>query len=251
MDGTQPLVSPLRNIVKDKWTRTIGLVSLVSLALGSFNDTMEALEKIYNISLSQLTDIPSRNKLSKIYIRASASVLDENFGAPVYIKRSSSDEIIKYYLDDNYLLSAITSDDAIVAYLVFPSLGYEPNTVEHAGQEDLFKQSFSTIESINEVRASYARTGNYYMEENNGGQFGFLYSSVSGFSEFLSPMDSNEKKLLSDVVDAQMFEDKLVESVESFRENMTPNFFGYTTLGLASLEEAVLSITEYKLILKI
>ncbi|MDB1124185.1 ETEC_3214 domain-containing protein [Vibrio algarum] len=241
----------MRSVVKDKWTRTIGLVSLVSIALGGFNDTMEALEKIYNISLSQLTDIPSRNKLSKIYIRASESVLDENFGAPVYIKRSSSDEIIKYYLDDNYLLSSITKDDAIVAYLVFPSQGYEPDTVEHAGQENLFGQPFSKIESINEVRASFARTGNYYIEENNGGQFGFLYSSVSGYSEFLNPMTAQEQKLLSDVVDAQMFEDKLVESVESFRKNMSPNFFGYTTLGLASLEEAILSISEYKLIHKI
>ena len=207
--------------------RTIGLVSVISIALGGFNDSFDALEKMFDFGLSQMTDIPSHRKLDKIYIRSSAEVLDETFGAPVYIKRATTDDVIKYYQDDNFILSAITRDNAIVAYLVFPDEGFAPETLEHAGGSAFFSQTFSSIESVNEIRASFARTGNYYIEENNGGEFGYLYSSISGSSEFISPMSQENRKLLSEVVDALTMDENIVESVQSLRSNAKPNFYGY------------------------
>lgn len=230
--------------------RTIGLVSVISIALGGFNDSFDAIEKMVDFGLSQMTDIPSHRKLDKIYIRSSAEILDQTFGAPVYIKRASTDDVIKYYQDDNFILSAITRDNAIVAYLVFPDKGFEPETLEHAGGSELFSQPFRSIESVNEVRASFARTGNYYIEENNGGEFGYLYSSISGSSEFISPMSQENRKLLSEVVDALTMDENVVESVQSLRANAKPNFYGYSTLGLGALEEAILSNIEYHLINK-
>lgn len=231
--------------------RTIGLVSVISIALGGFNDSFDALEKMFDFGLSQMTDIPSHRKLDKIYIRSSAETLDQTFGAPVYIKRATTDDVIKYYQDDNFILSAITRDNAIVAYLVFPNEGFAPETLEHAGGSDFFSHSFSAIESVNEVRASFARTGNYYIEENNGGEFGYLYSSISGVSEFISPMSQDNKKLLSEVVDAFTMDENIVDTVQSLRMNAKPNFYGYSTLGVGALEEAILSNTEYRLINKI
>ena len=231
--------------------RTIGLVSVISIALGGFNDSFDALEKMFDFGLSQMTDIPSHRKLDKIYIRSSAETLDQTFGAPVYIKRASTDDVIKYYQDDNFILSAITRDNAIVAYLVFPNEGFAPETLEHAGGSEFFSQTFSSIESVNEIRASFAKTGNYYIEENNGGEFGYLYSSISGASEFISPMSQENRKLLSEVVDALTMDDNIVESVQSLRKNAKPNFYGYSTLGVGALEEAILSNTEYRLIHKI
>ena len=231
--------------------RTIALVSVISIALGGFNDSFDALEKMFDFGLSQMTDIPSHRKLDKIYIRSSAEILDQTFGAPVYIKRATTDDVIKYYQDDNFILSAITRDNAIVAYLVFPNEGFAPETLEHAGGSEFFAQTFSSIESVNEIRASFARTGSYYIEENNGGEFGYLYSSISGASEFISPMSQENRKLLSEVVDALTMDENVVESVQSLRSNAKPNFYGYSTLGVGALEEAILSNTEYRLIHKI
>ena len=236
---------------KGNLARTIGLLSVVSIALGGFNDSFDALEKMFDFGLSQMTDIPSHRKLERIYIRSSAEALDQTFGAPVYIKRASTNDVIKYYQDDNFILSAITRDNAIVAYLVFPNEGFAPETLEHAGGSEFFSQTFSSIESVNEIRASFARTGNYYIEENNGGEFGYLYSSISGASEFISPMSQDNRKLLSEVVDALTMDENIVESVQSLRSNAKPNFYGYSTLGVGALEEAVLSNTEYRLIHKI
>lgn len=56
--------------------RTIGLVSVISIALGGFNDSFDALEKMFDFGLSQMTDIPSHRKLERIYIRSSAEALD-------------------------------------------------------------------------------------------------------------------------------------------------------------------------------
>ncbi|MEZ8879445.1 ETEC_3214 domain-containing protein [Vibrio lentus] len=235
---------------KGGMARTIGLVSVISIALGGFNDSFDALEKMFDFGLSQMTDIPSHRKLDKIYIRSSAETLDQTFGAPVYIKRASTDDIIKYYQDDNFILSAIVRDNAIVAYLVFPDKGFEPETLEHAGGSEFFSQPFSSIESVNEARASFARTGNYYIEENHGGEFGYLYSSISGSSEFTSPMSHENTKLLSEMVDALTMDKSIVESVHSLRTNAKPNFYGYSTLGVGALEEAILSNTEYRLINK-
>ncbi|WP_117235252.1 ETEC_3214 domain-containing protein [Vibrio maerlii] len=233
------------------WAKTIGLASVVSIALGGFNDSFDAIEKIVDFGLSQMTDIPSHKKLDKIYIRSSADILDETFGAPVYIKRSSNDDVIKYYQDDNFILSAISRDDAIVAYLVFPNEGFAPETLEHAGGTEFFDNHFNAIESVNEIRASYARTGNYYIEENNGGEFGFLYASISGVSEFISPMSDGTQKLLAGVTDALMLDENVAESVQSLRLHTKPNFYGYSTLGIGALEDAILSNTEYRLINKI
>ncbi len=230
--------------------RTIGLVSVISIALGGFNDSFDALEKMFDFGLSQMTDIPSHRKLERIYIRSSAEALDQTFGAPVYIKRSTGDDVIKYYKDDNFILSSITRDNAIVAYLVFPDEGFTPETLEHAGGSEFFNQPFNAIESVNEIRASFARTGNYYIEENNGGEFGYLYSSISGASEFITPLTKNNRKLLSEVVDSLTMDEHVVKSVQSLRLNTKPNFYGYSTLGVGALEEAILSNTEYRLIHK-
>ncbi|UPR48530.1 hypothetical protein ITG13_04900 [Vibrio cyclitrophicus] len=230
--------------------RTIGLVSVISIALGGFNDSFDALEKMFDFGLSQMTDIPSHRKLDKIYIRSSAETLDQTFGAPVYIKRATTNDVIKYYQDDNFILSAITRDNAIVAYLVFPNEGFAPETLEHAGGSDFFSHSFSAIESVNEIRASFARTGNYYIEENNGGEFGYLYSSISGVSEFVSPMTKESKALLAEVVDSLTMDEYVAENVGALRMSTIPNFYGYSTLGVGALEEAILSNTEYRLIHK-
>lgn len=235
---------------KGNLARTIGLLSVVSIALGGFNDSFDAIEKMVDFGLSQMTDIPSHKKLEKVYIRSSAEILDQTFGAPVYIKRSSGDDVIKYYKDDNFILSSITRDNAIVAYLVFPDEGFAPETLEHAGGTEFFNQPFNAIESVNEIRASFSRTGNYYIEENNGGEFGYLYSSISGASEFIAPMTKNNRKLLSDVVDSLTMDEHIVKSVQSLRLNAKPNFYGYSTLGVGALEEAILSNTEYRLIHK-
>ncbi|MDD1823053.1 hypothetical protein LRP52_12700 [Photobacterium sp. ZSDE20] len=230
--------------------RTIGLVSVISIALGGFNDSFDALEKMFDFGLSQMTDIPSHRKLDKIYIRSSAETLDQTFGAPVYIKRATTNDVIKYYQDDNFILSAITRDNAIVAYLVFPNEGFAPETLEHAGGSDFFSHTFSAIESVNEIRASFARTGNYYIEENNGGEFGYLYSSISGVSEFVSPMTEKSKTLLAEVVDSLTMDENVAENVGALRMSTSPNFYGYSTLGVGALEEAILSNTEYRLIRK-
>lgn len=232
------------------WARAIGLASVVSIALGGFNDSFDAINKMVNFGLSQMTDIPSHNKLDKIYIRSSAQVLDQTFGAPVYIKRSSTGDVIQYYQDDNFVLSAIARDNAIVAYLVFPNDGFKPETIEHAGGAQLFDRNINAIESVNEVRAAYARTGSYYIEENNGGEFAFLYSSISGVSEFLSPIAPSNQTRLSAVADALMLDDNLAQAVQSFRSTVKPNFFGYSTLGIGVLEDAILSNSEYRLINK-
>lgn len=230
--------------------RTIGLVSVISIALGGFNDSFDALEKMFDFGLSQMTDIPSHRKLERIYIRSSAEALDQTFGAPVYIKRSSSDDVIKYYQDNNFILSAITRDNAIVAYLVFPDEGFVPETQEHTGGSAFFNQPFNAIESVNEIRASFARTGNYYIEENNGGEFGYLYSSISGVSEFITPMTKGNRNLLAAVVDSLTMDEDVVSSVQSLRLSAKPNFYGYSTLGVDALEEAILTNTEYRLIHK-
>ncbi|GAM58727.1 putative orphan protein [Vibrio ishigakensis] len=239
-----------KNIWSGGWARTIGLASIVSIALGGFNDSVDAIEKMADFGLSQLTDIPSHKKLNKIYIRSSSEVLDQTFGAPVYIKRSSEGDVIKYYQDENFVISAISRDNAIVAYLVFPSEGFLPETIEHAGGVSFFDEYFEAIESVSDARASYARTGNYYIEENNGGEFGFLYSSISGVSEFTSPMDSTSRQLLSSVADAFMLDENITESIQALRSKVKPNFFGYSTLGINSLEDGILSNTEYRLINK-
>lgn len=87
-------VKPPAQSIKEQWGKVIALVSIVAIALGSFNDSMDALEKIYDFSLAQFTDIPSQDKLDKVYVRASASVLDETLGAPVYLKRSGAGDTI-------------------------------------------------------------------------------------------------------------------------------------------------------------
>lgn len=204
---------------------------------------------MFDFGLSQMTDIPSHRKLDKIYIRSSAETLDQTFGAPVYIKRATTNDVIKYYQDDNFILSAITRDNAIVAYLVFPNEGFAPETLEHAGGSDFFSHSLVLLRVLMRS-ASFARTGNYYIEENNGGEFGYLYSSISGVSEFVSPMTKESKALLAEVVDSLTMDENVAENVGALRMSTIPNFYGYSTLGVGALEEAILSNTEYRLIHK-
>ncbi|MCZ8485932.1 hypothetical protein O9993_11150 [Vibrio lentus] len=54
--------------------RTIGLVSVISIALGGFNaDSFDGLEKDVRLWPSQMTDIPSHRKAREnIYIRSSS-----------------------------------------------------------------------------------------------------------------------------------------------------------------------------------
>ncbi len=244
----EPVTSRTRLTLKEQWGKLIALVSLVAIALGSFNDSMDALEKIYDFSLSQFTDIPSQDKLSQIYIRGSSGVLDETFGAPIYIKRSSAGDTIKYYRDDRFILSAVVKDEAIAAYLVFPLAGFAPDTSLSAGGEQLLNRPFSAQENVTDLRASLSRSISYYVEENTDGVFGNLYTSISGFSEFEQELAPQQRTLLTRLVDNLMLGEGIVEAAQDLRENFTPNFYGYNRLSLVDIEDAILTKSEFRLI---
>ncbi|WP_418641500.1 ETEC_3214 domain-containing protein [Vibrio chaetopteri] len=237
-----------RHSIKDQWTKLVAVASLVAIALGSFNDSVDALEKIYQFSLSQFTDIPSQSKLEKVYVRASSNVLDEVMGAPVYIKRSSSGAIIKYYQDSRFILSAITQDESIAAFLVFPVDNFQPDTTKSSGGSQLLNRSFSAQEDVSDLRSNLSRIATYYVEENAGGEFGNLYASVSGFSQFEEDLGANTRNDLDRLVDGMMLGEDVSVVAQKLRQDLVPNFFGYSTLALYELEEAILSMSEYQLI---
>lgn len=236
--------------VKSKWPAMIATVSLVSIALGQFNDTMDAVERIYNFGYSTLTDQPSRNKLAALYINASEHVLENEFGAPVYLKHTYNGKQIRYYQDRRFLLSAMVDEGAVVALLVFPIGDFKPDTFEHAGGEDYLYQSFSQVEEVNSSRALLSRAASYYIEENSGGRFSLLYHSIGGYSEFLSPMNEQQKQVLSTLTQMQILgqEELVPKALQQLRQVLVPNFYGYSTLPLDELEEAILTNTEYQLI---
>ena len=240
----------LNNEVKHKWAKIIAFFSIVAIAFGGLNDTIDAVDKIYNITLSQFTDIPSRNKLSKIYIRASEKLLDDTFGAPVYLKKTSSGDFIKYYKDKRFILSSVTRDGAIVAFLVFPKNKFIPNTSEHAGGEELLLIPLSSKESVIDIRVNASRSVSYYIEENPMGEFSNLYSSIAGYSEFLMPLDQDKQKSFYQLSEALVIGTDVSELVVNLRNNITPNFYGYSIEGLNNLESAILTLTEYRLMMK-
>ncbi|KQH83632.1 hypothetical protein AMR76_21725 [Vibrio furnissii] len=234
--------------LKEQWGRLIALVSLVAIALGSFNDSTDALEKIYDFSLAQFTDIPSQDKLNSVYVRASASVLDEHLGAPVYIKRSGAGDVIKYYQDSRFVLSAVIQDEAIAAYLVFPTQGFVPDTSKSAGGQDLLSTPFSAQEGVTDLRAALSRMITYYIEENTAGDFSNLYTSVSGYSEFENSLTEQQRAQFTTLTDELMMGEDVTQSAQALRRTLTPNFYGYSTLGLSALEDAILTKSEFRLI---
>ncbi|WP_420899131.1 ETEC_3214 domain-containing protein [Photobacterium kishitanii] len=239
-----------QNNIKHKWAKIIAFFSIVAIAFGGLNDTIDAVDKIYNITLSQFTDIPSHNKLSKIYVRAPEELLDDTFGAPSYIKKTTSGDFIKYYKDKRFILSSVTRDGAIVAFLVFPKNNFIPNTSEHAGGDNLLFTPFSSKESVTDIRVNASRSVSYYIEENPVGEFSNLYSSIAGYSEFLMPLDQEKQKLFYRLSEALVIGDNVSELVVNLRNKVIPNFYGYSIERLNDLESAILTLTEYRLMMK-
>ncbi|MFA0415000.1 ETEC_3214 domain-containing protein [Vibrio renipiscarius] len=237
----------IRDKVREKWAKTITFVSIVVIALGGINDSWDAVEKMSNFTLSQFTDIPSHNKLEHIYIRSSKAVLEEHFGAPVYIKEDVNGRSIEYYSDKRFILSAVTQDNAIVAFLVFPKQGFKPNTSEHSGGNALLEVPFNHL-SVNDVRVNDSPSVTYYLEANLGGEFSRLYQSVSGFSETLGPLDSETRNMLKKISDRLIMGKNSDKEIINLRESIVPNFYGYSILGIGVLENAILTLTEFRLI---
>ena len=175
----------------------IGAVCAISI--GQFNDTIDMVQKGSEALFSTFSDTPSNNRLSNIYIRASSDVLDETFGAPVYTKYSDGKTAIKYYKDDNFLLSAVTSNGIIDAYLVFPEAGFVPATEEHAGGENYLNEHFSDSTTPVTAISNLARSGNYYIESSDGGRYQLLYTSVGGYSEYLSSLTGEQTIKLAQI----------------------------------------------------
>ncbi|WP_185067006.1 ETEC_3214 domain-containing protein [Vibrio ponticus] len=238
----------IREKVREKWAKTIAFVSIVVIALGGINDSWDAVEKMSNFALSQFTDIPSHNKLEHIYIRSSKAVLEEHFGAPVYIKEDVKGRSIEYYDDKRFILSAVTQDNAIVAFLVFPKEGFTPNTNEHSSGNALLDVTFSNNIGVNDVRVNYSPSVSYYIESNSGGEFSNLYNSISGFSETISALDTETRNKLKKISDGLMMAHNMNNEIIEFRESVVPNFYGYSILGLGPLENAILTFTEFRLI---
>lgn len=226
----------------------IGAVCAISI--GQFNDTIDMVQKGSEALFSTFSDTPSNNRLSNIYIRASSDVLDETFGAPVYTKYSDGKTAIKYYKDDNFLLSAVTSNGIIDAYLVFPEAGFVPATEEHAGGENYLNEHFSDSTTPVTAISNLARSGNYYIESSDGGRYQLLYTSVGGYSEYLSSLTGEQTIKLAKFNDQLMMEEDVEASLEQVRANISPNFYGYSTVDLAILESAILTRLEYELISK-
>ncbi|OBT09488.1 hypothetical protein A9264_14720 [Vibrio sp. UCD-FRSSP16_10] len=246
--NNNPQKNSIKVTMKNNFAKLIALVSIMAIALGGLNDTIDALEKVRNIILSQFTDIPSQERINKIYIRSSSDLLEDVYGPPIYIKKGFDNKIIKYYKDNNHIISSISVDGAIAAYLIFPEDDFNPNTEEHAGGKDLLNTVLSNQDSVNHIRVNTSRTNTYYIEENQFGEFGNLYNSISGYSGFISETSMENKQLIDEISDAEMFGNNTSQLTNKLRSSLVPNFFGYSTLNIELLESAILSNTEYKLL---
>ncbi|PJC85828.1 hypothetical protein CSW98_12270 [Vibrio sp. HA2012] len=230
------------------WKFIITLISLITIALGNLDGAWEGVLKIWDFGHSTFTNQPSHNHLNQIYINASSNILGETFGPPVYIKHTTNGDDIYYYKDKHFILSAITKNNTIAAFLVFPDSDFKPNTSEHAGGKDYLSQPFSAHENLVSSHSNIARVGNYYIEEITGGKFDMLYSSVGGVSEYLGVIEPEKMKVLADFNDKLMMEEETKESLQKVRLAFTPNFYGYSSVGIAELEQAILTFLEYELI---
>lgn len=225
----------------------VALVALI-IAAGQFNDAIDMGSSAWDWTVSNFSDAPSNERLSKIYIRAASGILDETFGSPVYTKLANDDLQIKYYKDSKFILSAITSNDSIDAFLVFPKPGFVPEIKYHAGKGNYLNMTFSTSTSPLESLSNIARSGNYYIEEAQGGRYELLYNSVGGYSEYLSDLTKEQLQLLAKFNDQLMMEENATSSLELLREKIKPNFYGYSAVDLGDLAPAILTKLEYELI---
>ena len=236
----------------EKWKRklpaSIVTISLLSIAIGQFNDTIVVVDTSYKFVLSTFTDIPSNNKLDKLYINASSTLLEETFGAPVYIKTSSDGVKVKYYRDKNYLLSAISENNAIVAFLIFPIDGYVPNMRFHAAKEGYQDQTFSLYAKASNVYSNTANIGSYYIEEVQGGQYDLLYKSISGSSDALEKYSDKNYRILIKFNEKMIMEEDITTSLNDLRHTLKPNFYGYSKVELATIQQGILSNLEYKML---
>lgn len=230
------------------WKTIIPWLSIVAIALGQLNDTWDGIEKLWIFGQSTMSDTPSKNRLNNIYINASSGVLEETFGSPVFIKESTTGNRIKYFNDKNFILSAITKDGIIAAYLVFPLDSFTPDTVEHAGGVNYLNVPFDSNVNLVQGHSNIARVGNYYIEEITGGKFDMLYSSVGGVSEYLGAVSPKNMKILADYNDKAMMEEDTKDSLKQLRTTFVPNFYGYSSVGIIELEQAIMTFLEFELI---
>ena len=233
---------------KAKVPKSLLTVSILAIAIGQVNDTLDVLNKSYNYVLSTFTDIPSNNKLKNIYINASAELLNSAFGSPVYIKDTAENLQIKYYRDSKFLLSSITQNNGVVAFLVFPIEGYIPQMQAHAASQGYGNRNFNAFSEMVVSHSNVANIGSYYIEDIQGGEFDLLYKSVLGSSDYLSNFSDNDYKVLIKFNDRTMMEEDVTSSLKTLRETLKPNFYGYSKVELSILEQAILSASEYRML---
>ena len=240
--------SELVDKIKNKLPTGIVIASVFSLAIGQFNDTIDVANKVYGYVLSTFTDISSNEKLDKIYINASSELLKETFGPAIYIKRSTGDLHIKYYRDKNYLLSAIIENKGIAAFLIFPINGYIPSMHLHAASKGYQSKAFDLYPETLNNYSNIANIGSYYIEEIQGGQFHLLYKSISGSSNYIGKYSDLDYKVLTKFNDTSMMEEDTTLSLQKVRETLKPNFYGYSKIELLQLSQAILSASEFKML---
>lgn len=242
--GEQDILEKLR----DKTPNPILAIVALIIAAGQFNDAIDMTNKGWDLVVSNFSDAPSNERLSKIYIRASSGILEETFGSPVYTKYSDGEVEIKYYKDSKFILSAITSNGTIDAFLVFPKPGFVPEIKYHAGNETYLETTFADSSLPIDAVSNIARSGNYYIEEAQGGRYELLYNSVGGYSEYLSSLSKSQLLLLATFNDKLMMEEDTSSALVSLRQQIKPNFYGYSAVGLTDLVPAILTKLEYELV---
>jgi hypothetical protein len=234
--------------LREKTPNPILAIMALIIAAGQFNDAIDMTGKGWDLLVSNFSDSPSNERLSNVYIRASSGVLEETFGSPVYTKFSNGEVEIKYYKDSKFILSAITSNGTIDAFLVFPQPGFVPEIKYHAGSDTYLETPFADSTTPLEAISNVARSGNYYIEEAQGGRYELLYNSVGGYSEYLSNLTKSQMQLLATFNDKLMMEENSTSALVELRQHIKPNFYGYSAVGLEDLAPAILTKLEYELI---
>ena len=244
VDTGQDILDKLR----EKTPNPVLAIMALIIAAGQFNDAIDMTKKGWDLLVSNFSDSPSNDRLSKVYIRASSGVLEETFGSPVYTKFSNGEVQIKYYKDRKFILSAITSNGNIDAFLVFPKPGFVPEIKHHAGKDTYLQKTFADSTTPLEAISNLARSGNYYIEEAQGGRYELLYNSVGGYSEYLSNLTKSQMQLLATFNNKLMMEEKTTSALVNLRHQIKPNFYGYSAVGLENLAPAILTKLEYEMI---
>jgi hypothetical protein len=249
MSDTQQTNHPILAKSKMTFGKTAAWLLIINtfvIGLGELSEAIELISNAVDYTESRFSNSLEYGQLEKVNVGNTVEYIEDVFGRPQVSRSIDDTTTANYFHNRKFLLTLFYQDDRVVAYTYVPLIDdFEPTVITGSDLAlgDFSYHDFSSVN--NRYVVDHSTAVSFYLELVESGRSNLFTHSYIGHLNYGT---GEPTPLLEELYEQHVFgeADQTQVLQQNFRKDAKPNLYGEGMLPLSSIENSVLTTTEFR-----